>query len=116
MQRFIDATKAAVATGNWYAAIALALTMPDICGRLKRPQKNHKRLQQKRKRALSLGSISSYSRTISLESARPTYRTHSYVGPIAMHCDVRSCIRVSSELTIGALGLRWRDFTSLGLE
>lgn len=37
MQRFIEATKAAVATGNWYAALALALTMPDICGRLETP-------------------------------------------------------------------------------
>ncbi len=37
MQRFIDATKMAVATGNWYAALSLALTMPDICGRLENP-------------------------------------------------------------------------------
>jgi hypothetical protein len=37
MQRFIDATKMAVATGNWYAALSLALTMPDICGRLSNP-------------------------------------------------------------------------------
>lgn len=37
MQRFIGATKAAIATSNWYAALALALTMPDICGRLDTP-------------------------------------------------------------------------------
>ena len=37
MQRFIDAAKIAVATENWYAALALALSMPDICGRLENP-------------------------------------------------------------------------------
>jgi len=37
MQRFIDATRAAVGTANWYAALSLALTMPDICGRLEAP-------------------------------------------------------------------------------
>jgi hypothetical protein len=37
MQRFVDATRAAVGSGNWYAALALALTIPDICGRLETP-------------------------------------------------------------------------------
>lgn len=37
MQSFVDATRAAVAAKNWYAALALALTMPDICGRLEAP-------------------------------------------------------------------------------
>jgi hypothetical protein len=37
MQSFVEATRAAVAAKNWYAALALALTMPDICGRLEAP-------------------------------------------------------------------------------
>ena len=37
MQHFVDATRAAVAQGNWFAALALALTLPDICGRLENP-------------------------------------------------------------------------------
>lgn len=37
MQQFIQATRDAVTQGNWYAALALALTMPDICGRLEDP-------------------------------------------------------------------------------
>ena len=39
MRNFIEATKAAVAAGNWYAALTIALTMPDICGRLEDPSK-----------------------------------------------------------------------------
>jgi hypothetical protein len=39
VQHFINATRAAVAQGNWYAALAVALTMPDICGRLESPSK-----------------------------------------------------------------------------
>jgi hypothetical protein len=38
MQNFLDATRTAVGTNNWHAALALALTMPDICGRLENPQ------------------------------------------------------------------------------
>ena len=37
MQHFVDAIRAAVAQGNWHAALALALTLPDICGRLESP-------------------------------------------------------------------------------
>jgi hypothetical protein len=37
MQHFINAIKCAIANGNWCAALALALTMPDICGRLEEP-------------------------------------------------------------------------------
>ncbi|PTR16110.1 hypothetical protein C8R31_102124 [Nitrosospira sp. Nsp2] len=40
MHQFVTATKAAVAQGNWYAALAIALTMPDICGRTENPSKN----------------------------------------------------------------------------
>ncbi|WON73879.1 hypothetical protein [Nitrosospira sp. Is2] len=40
MHQFVTATKAAVAQGNWYAALAIALTMPDICGRIESPSKN----------------------------------------------------------------------------
>ncbi len=37
MQHFVHAMRASVAQGNWYAALALALTLPDICGRLENP-------------------------------------------------------------------------------
>jgi hypothetical protein len=37
MQHFIDAVKSAVGQGNWYAALTLALTLPDVCGRLENP-------------------------------------------------------------------------------
>ena len=39
MKHFVDATRRAVQQGNWYAALALALTMPDICGRINYPGK-----------------------------------------------------------------------------
>jgi len=39
MQNFIEATKKAIDNENWYAALALALSMPDICGRLENPTK-----------------------------------------------------------------------------
>jgi hypothetical protein len=37
MQHLIDATRQAVQQKNWYAALSLALTMPDICGRIAYP-------------------------------------------------------------------------------
>jgi hypothetical protein len=37
MKAFINATREAICCNNWYAALALALTMPDICGRLEDP-------------------------------------------------------------------------------
>lgn len=37
MKRFIDAGRAAVANGNQYAALSLALTLPDICASLEDP-------------------------------------------------------------------------------
>ena len=37
MQRFIYALNSAVQQRNWYAALSLALTLPDICGRLENP-------------------------------------------------------------------------------
>jgi len=37
MKNFIDATRTAINSKNWYAALALALTVPDICGRLEDP-------------------------------------------------------------------------------
>ena len=40
MQHFINATRKAVEQSNWYAALALALTMPDICGRIENPSKD----------------------------------------------------------------------------
>ena len=38
MKRFTDAITKAVADRNWLAATALALTMPDICGRMEHPK------------------------------------------------------------------------------
>jgi hypothetical protein len=37
MQHLIDAVEQAVRTENWYAALSLALTLPDICGRIDDP-------------------------------------------------------------------------------
>lgn len=37
IKHLILATRAAVADGNWYAALALALTIPDICARIETP-------------------------------------------------------------------------------
>lgn len=34
MERFISAVRFSLETGNWYSALFLALTMPDICCRL----------------------------------------------------------------------------------
>lgn len=39
MQHLADAIKKAMTDQNWYAALTLALSMPDICGRLESPQK-----------------------------------------------------------------------------
>lgn len=38
MQHLIEATEQAVRARNWYAALTLALAMPDICGRLVDPR------------------------------------------------------------------------------
>ena len=37
MNRFIDAVEKSIETKNWISAIALALTIPDICGSLESP-------------------------------------------------------------------------------
>jgi hypothetical protein len=37
MKHFVGAVKSAIAQENWYAALTLALTLPDICGRLEAP-------------------------------------------------------------------------------
>lgn len=37
MQHLVDATRLAMQHKNWYGALALALTMPDICGRISYP-------------------------------------------------------------------------------
>ncbi|PIG93713.1 hypothetical protein [Gloeocapsopsis sp. IPPAS B-1203] len=39
MQHLIEAVEQALAQQNWYAALALALTLPDICGWLEHPNK-----------------------------------------------------------------------------
>ena len=40
MRRFTDAGRQALSTDNWYAALSLALTIPDICGSLEDPGPN----------------------------------------------------------------------------
>ena len=37
MRTFVDAIQASVASHNWYSALALSLSVPDICGRLEEP-------------------------------------------------------------------------------
>ncbi len=37
MERFINAAQSALNAGNWYGALAVSLTLPDICGRLENP-------------------------------------------------------------------------------
>ncbi len=34
MERFTRAIEKSIKSENWYAALTLALTIPDICGRL----------------------------------------------------------------------------------
>ena len=38
MERFTQAIKKSIESENWYAALTLALTIPDICGRLSYPE------------------------------------------------------------------------------
>jgi len=38
MQRFIDAIRYSIAEKNWFAAIFIALALPDICGALEKPK------------------------------------------------------------------------------
>ena len=37
MQRFTKAVRAAAEAENWYAALSMALSLPDVCGRLEQP-------------------------------------------------------------------------------
>lgn len=37
MKRFTNAVEAALENGNWYGALAISLTLPDVCGRLETP-------------------------------------------------------------------------------
>jgi hypothetical protein len=37
MKRFIDAVKKALENENWYSALIVALTLPDICGKIQYP-------------------------------------------------------------------------------
>ena len=37
MERFVQAIEQSIASKNWYAALTLSLTLPDICGRLEDP-------------------------------------------------------------------------------
>jgi hypothetical protein len=38
MKHFVETVRNAVEQENWYAALAVALTLPDICGKLETPQ------------------------------------------------------------------------------
>ena len=38
MRNFTNVFDKSLATENWYAALALALVIPDICGRLENPE------------------------------------------------------------------------------
>ncbi|MDP5338044.1 MAG: hypothetical protein NWQ28_05650 [Nodularia sp. (in: cyanobacteria)] len=40
MKQLKEAVRQAIAQGNWYSALASALTLPDICGWLEYPEKN----------------------------------------------------------------------------
>jgi hypothetical protein len=44
VQHLVDATKKAMVDENWYAALTMALSMPDMCGRLESP---HKKSQER---------------------------------------------------------------------
>ncbi len=49
MERFTQAIDKSIETGNWYSALTLALTIPDICGRLSYPElarKSQKRYEK----------------------------------------------------------------------
>lgn len=37
MQHLVDAVRESLQQKNWYAAVAVALTLPDICGKLQQP-------------------------------------------------------------------------------
>lgn len=40
MHRFLTAVRLSLATKNWYSALFVALSLPDICGRLEDPTRN----------------------------------------------------------------------------
>jgi hypothetical protein len=42
VKKFTDAIRLSIKNCNWYAAIFMALTMPDICGKLEQPDKKTK--------------------------------------------------------------------------
>lgn len=37
MERFTNSIRAAVESANWYGALTMALTLPDVCGKLENP-------------------------------------------------------------------------------
>ena len=43
MENFVNAARCAVHAGNWYAALAMALTLPDMAGKAEWPSKNRGR-------------------------------------------------------------------------
>jgi hypothetical protein len=43
MHRLVDAVRQAMAQQNWYAGLSLAMTLPDICGKMREPQNSSSR-------------------------------------------------------------------------
>jgi hypothetical protein len=105
VNQFVNAVRSAVASGNWYAALMLALTMPDICGRLESPE-NHPR------RAASLGTTSSCFDAIRLRSLATTC-IHFSPAQIATRFDAPTCIKGSSALKTSAREKCSTESTSL---
>jgi hypothetical protein len=72
MNQFIDATYDALSAGNWYAAMTVALTLPDICAAAEDPGigKSHTRYVRWFDRYVSAKySVASHGRSLSGEDA-----------------------------------------------
>lgn len=41
MEKFLNAVDTAIKNQNWYAALFMSLTFPDICGKLENPESNN---------------------------------------------------------------------------
>lgn len=60
MEKFIDAIETAIKTKNWYAAICVALSIPDICGYLEEPTQGSKLRYEKWYERYMLSKYSSF--------------------------------------------------------
>jgi hypothetical protein len=106
MRQLVIAAKAAVAQGNWYEALAIALTMPVIRGRVETRQRV-------RRRVSSSGMTGSCSSAIRLVSARPAGTALSSAAWIVAHCGARSCTRANLESMTSVPGKRCDTSISL---